>query len=76
MATARKSAPKPAGTAGEGIRVTARSPQGIRRAGRHWPPAEVVLPLSDLTKAELEALEEEPGLLTARCALDAEGKLA
>lgn len=72
MATTKKQA-RPAGGTGEGLKVIARAPQGIRRAGRHWPAETTTVALADLTEDQLELLEKEPGLVVTRCQLDADG---
>lgn len=61
---------KSAGSATEGLKVIARAPQGIRRAGRHWPAEATTVALSELTEDELDQLETEPGLVTARVAIE------
>lgn len=73
-ANTKPKARKPAGAATEGLKVTARSPQGIRRAGRHWAAEVTIVPLSELTEDELEQLENEPGLVTARVPIEPEAK--
>lgn len=67
MATANKTkTPPAAGPADKGLRVQARHPQGMRRAGRHWPAEGVTVSLADLSEEQLEAIEGEPGLMVAR----------
>ena len=70
MATKPKK-PTPAGAAAEGLKVIARSPIGIRRAGRHWGPAGETVSLADLTPDQLDALESDPGLVTVRVPFEA-----
>ena len=61
-----KNQPEPAGEPTEGLKVVARSNRGLRRAGRFWGPEPEVVSLAKLTPEQLEALEEEPGLVTVR----------
>jgi hypothetical protein len=68
MATARNrqskpDAPGPAGPADKGLRVIARNPQGMRRAGRYWGPAAETVSLADLTEDQAEAIRGEPALI-------------
>lgn len=59
MATAAKN--KAAGPATKGLRVTTKR-DGFRRAGREWTGTTVV-PLSELTGDQVEALQGEPMLI-------------
>lgn len=61
--TNAKNKAKAAGPATKGVRVQARGEKGIRRAGRHWGPEAVDVPLSELTPEQLELLREEGQLL-------------
>lgn len=74
MARQPKTPPKPAaaGPADQGLKVMARSPSGIRRAGRHWGPDAEIVSLADLTEDQVELLESEPALLTSRVDMPAE----
>lgn len=72
MATNRKNhvAPTPAGAATEGLKIAARSPKGIRRAGRHWGPEAETVSLADLTEEQVEQLRDDPGLVVVDCTID------
>lgn len=59
MATAAKN--KAAGPANKGLRVVTKR-EGFRRAGREWTGTTVV-PLSELTADQVEALKDEPMLI-------------
>lgn len=45
------------------LRVTARPPQGFRRAGRYWPPQASDVAAGEFTEAQRAALAAEPQLI-------------
>lgn len=53
---------KPEGIQPTHVRVFALQEQGRHRAGRHWPPEEVILPIDDFTEEDLEKLLRDPKL--------------
>lgn len=61
MATQRKSTP--AGPATRGLKVVARSAIGFCRAGRQFGPEATIVPLSELTPDQVEAITNEPMLV-------------
>lgn len=73
MATKKAHQPKPAGGPTEGLRVIARSPQGIRRAGRHWGAEGETVSLADLTDDQVEMLRDDPALIVSDVTIDAAG---
>jgi hypothetical protein len=73
MATTNKK-PAAAGPATQGLKVTARSEQGMRRAGRFWPAEGAVVPLSELTVDQVEQLQAERGLIISEVTLPAADK--
>lgn len=61
MATTKKD--KPAGGAGEGLKVTSR-PATFRRAGYQFSAEARVIPLSDLTEEQVEQITQDPNLVS------------
>lgn len=47
------------------------SKDGFRRAGRAWSKEETVVPLSELDKAQIKQLKEEPALTVTEVEIDA-----
>ncbi|MFZ5566672.1 MAG: hypothetical protein ACOY95_06690 [Pseudomonadota bacterium] len=62
MATANSKAAKGAGPADKGIQVISRPPT-FRRAGRVFTSEPTVIPLSELSEEEGQALVNEPNLV-------------
>lgn len=62
MATANSKAAKGAGPADMGIRVISRPPT-FRRAGRVFTSEPTVIPLSELSEEDAQALINEPNLV-------------
>lgn len=60
MATTKQ--PGKAGPATKGLKV-ASAVEGFRRAGRAWGREPQVVPLSELTADQVEALKAEPNLV-------------
>lgn len=53
------------------LQVTARPPQGFRRAGRHWPPQPIQVPAGDFSAEQRKTLEAEPQLIVSEVEVDA-----
>ena len=62
MATANSKATKGVGPADKGMRIISRPPS-FRRAGRVFTSEPTVIPLSELTEEEGQALINEPNLV-------------
>lgn len=61
MATTKKDQDQNAGASGLRVKISARSPDGFRRCGRHWPHEGVVVDsaeFSDEDRARLTAERE------------------
>ncbi|MBK1614993.1 hypothetical protein CKO44_16105 [Rubrivivax gelatinosus] len=53
----------------KGLRIVSRK-EGFRRAGRAFGAEPVEIPLSDLKKAEIEALKDEPMLVVTETEIE------
>ena len=53
------------------LQITARPPNGFRRAGIHHPPSTTLHALSKFKKEQVEALKAEPNLIVAEVEVDA-----
>lgn len=60
---APKAAVKPTGDKPQGLKVVPKRP-GFRRAGYAFPDGETIIPLSEITEDQYNALISEPVLVT------------
>lgn len=72
MATDKQKAPKAAGPATAGLKITSRSENGFRRCGRAFGPDGTVVPMSELTEDEVETLKAERQLVVVEVEIKAE----
>ena len=70
MATAKKNA---AGPATKGLKIVSRREGGFRRGGRFFSFEGETVPLSDLSKDEVELIKSEPQLVVVEVDIAAEG---
>lgn len=63
-ATVEGANPADADKAGQAVVEVTGPPRGFRRAGRRFGPEPTVIPMADLSDAEIAALSGDPNLVT------------
>lgn len=73
MATKKPQAPAAAGPATRGLKVVSRRPS-FCRAGRQFTGEPTVIPLSELTEDQVDALKAEPMLVVQEVDIEPEAE--